>query len=194
MSTSSEHAFAVVESVEADGLRLKFDGEDTAGDKTYKCNTFFKFAAGDRVYCVKDSGTFVAICKIGAPAQSIDADTAKTAETAKTAGNAETAETAESVNEAKAAGRLTDSTDETYYMLVRKSTGPGVLEYARTYENEGAYWEKWFPMGAPADEAYYSAYATPNTDAIIRFRTDYNGNLQYQAPYRSATWYTLSKT
>ncbi len=67
----SEHAFAVVESVEKDGLRLKFDGEESAGEKHYKCNTFFIFRPGDRVYCAKDSGSYVAICKIGAPATEI---------------------------------------------------------------------------------------------------------------------------
>ena len=65
----SEHAFAVVESVETDGLRLKFDGEETAGEKHYKCNTSYVFHAGDRVYCAKVSGSYVAICKIGAPAK-----------------------------------------------------------------------------------------------------------------------------
>ena len=68
MIASNEHAFAVVESVEADGLRLKFDGEETAGEKRYKCNTFCVFKPGDRVYCVKNSGSYVAICGIGAPA------------------------------------------------------------------------------------------------------------------------------
>lgn len=67
MSTNAEHAFAVVQSVEADGLRLKFEGESEAGEKRYKCNTSEAFTAGDRVYCVKDSGTYVALCKIGNP-------------------------------------------------------------------------------------------------------------------------------
>ena len=180
MSTSSEHAFAVVESVEADGLRLKFDGEDAAGEKTYKCNTFFKFAAGDRVYCVKDSGTFVAICKIGAPAQSIDADTAE---------KAETAETAESVDEAKAAGRLTDSTDDTYYMLVRKSQSSGVLEYARSYDGQYFINQEWFPLGCPIDESV----TYPGSSAIVRFRSTSDGKLQFMLPYRDKySWHTVT--
>lgn len=65
---NAENVLAVVDSVGTAGLRLRLEGEETAGEKQYKCNTSVKFAAGDRVYCVRVSGTYVVICKIGSPA------------------------------------------------------------------------------------------------------------------------------
>ena len=59
--------FATVGSVYADGLSLIFDGTATESVKHYKCNTFFKFKTGDRVHILKDSGTYVVVCAIGAP-------------------------------------------------------------------------------------------------------------------------------
>ncbi len=183
MSTSMEHAFAVVESVETDGLRLKFDGEDTAGEKTYKCNTFFKFSAGDRVYCVKDSGTFVAICKIGAPAEEIVADKATTA--GSLAGGGESGE----VEIAKTARQLADNTDANYFILMRKSASTGILEYARTYEGQSTLYMSWFPLGCPIDESV----TYPGSTSIVRFRSTSDGKLQFLLPYRNSyTWYTVA--
>lgn len=172
MSTSSEHAFAVVESVEADGLRLKFDGEAAAGEKTYKCNTFFKFSVGDRVYCVKDSGTFVAICKIGAPATRIVADDANVSYVPR-AGKATRATYAE---------QLEDYMGGSGGFWVRFDTS-NVPYFRGPYSSSGE-----IPLLSVLD---YSA-DTYNANRYIIFRSDYNGKLQYQAPYRSATWYTLS--
>lgn len=172
MSASAEHAFAVVDAVEAEGLRLKFEGEDAAGEKLYKCNTFFKFSIGDRVYCVKDSGTFVAICKIGAPAQEIVAD------------KAETAETAESVGEAKIAAALQDEYSSEQVIKFKSRA----LDYQLMYANPrktSPYNEVWYPLGAPRDEAV----TYNNEDGIIRFRSTYDGGLEFCVPYRDKyTW------
>lgn len=188
MSASMEHAFAVVESVETDGLRLKFDGEDAAGEKLYKCNTFFKFAAGDRVYCVKDSGTFVAICKIGAPAAEIVADKATEAETAKTAESAGTAESVETAESADTAKMLLDYADDFYRVAFREATSYGILEYAHPYNGQtGSY--TWFPLGSPIDESV----TYPGSTAIVRFRSTSAGKLQFMIPYRNSyTWYTVA--
>ena len=74
----ADQHFATVAGVYSDGLTLTFDGASGPSSKRYKCNTFVKFAAGDRVFLMKDSGTYVVICKIGNPASSIVADAAKT--------------------------------------------------------------------------------------------------------------------
>lgn len=50
-----------------DGVSLIFPGAETESQKHYKCNQDSTFAAGDLVYIVKDSGTYLVICKIGNP-------------------------------------------------------------------------------------------------------------------------------
>lgn len=99
--------FATVAGVYSDGLTLKFDGAAAASSKRYKCNTFFKFAVGDRVFIMKDSGTYVVICKIGAPATSINVDYAASANTANSATTANTASSATSANSASSATNVT---------------------------------------------------------------------------------------
>ncbi len=101
--------FATIGGVFEDGVSLIFDGEETATEKHYKCNTFFKYQPGDRVYILKDSGTYVVICVIGAPAQSIAADTAGTATTAETAGTAENATNATNAANATNAENATNA-------------------------------------------------------------------------------------
>lgn len=58
-------AVATVAAVTANGLRVKFDGEDKASQKTYPCNVGAVFSAGDRVLMQKVSGMYVAICPVG---------------------------------------------------------------------------------------------------------------------------------
>lgn len=171
-----EHAFAVVESVEADGLRLKFDGEEQAGEKHYKCNTFFVFQPGDRVYCAKDSGSYVAICKIGEPTTEIKFD----AEYAENAGNAGSADQAEAVKNAGLSGRR---------FLVRKLSGSGVFQIRETYNGDTQLNPTWYPLNYPLDEGT----TTVSDTAIIKFRSTYDGTLEYCVPYRNAyTWYKLA--
>ena len=59
--------FATVGSVYDDGLSLIFDGQETATEKHYKCNTSVAFKAGDRVKIMQDSGTYVVEYVVGAP-------------------------------------------------------------------------------------------------------------------------------
>ena len=54
-----------------DGLSLIFDGQETASEKHYKCNTAVRFAAGDRVRILKDSGTYVVEYVVGSPGEDI---------------------------------------------------------------------------------------------------------------------------
>ena len=51
----------------ADGVSLIFPGPECASQKHYKCNQDSTFTAGDLVYVVKDSGTYIVICRIGNP-------------------------------------------------------------------------------------------------------------------------------
>lgn len=182
MANDNISVFAVVEAVHEDGLQLKIDGEDAAGEKHYKCNTFFKFSPGDRVYCVRDSGTLAVICKIGNPATSIAADTAATAESATNATNATNAAAAE-----KATG-WEDQSTKSYAVKVRWNSIKKYLEYTHPLLANST---TWLPLLAPLDEAvtYYDAAK------VVQFRSTSAGKLEYCVPYRSAsTWHTITST
>lgn len=62
-----EFNFATVGNIYTDGVTLIFDGQAAATSKHYKCNTSIKFAPGDRVKILKDSGTYVVEYVVGAP-------------------------------------------------------------------------------------------------------------------------------
>ena len=117
-------SFATVGTVYEDGIALIFNGAETESLKHYKCNTAVRFAAGQRVRIIEDSGTYVVEYPVGAPAQSIYADsaaraayaseagyaesagkaaTATKADTAASAGSADTAKSAETAETAKTA-------------------------------------------------------------------------------------------
>lgn len=166
MSASNEHAFAVVESVETDGLRLKFDGEETAGEKRYKCNTFYVFHPGDRVYCVRDSGSYVAICVIGAPAPKLDIDV----DNVETAKNAETAAALQSLS--------TPEQKIKFWM-----------------DRDGQLWSRGevYPSDTlrPVMAAFDSG-GISGAKRYILFRSTSDGGLEYQATSRSSTWKKLA--
>ena len=117
-------SFATVGTVYEDGIALIFNGAEAESLKHYKCNTAVRFAAGQRVRIIEDSGTYVVEYPVGAPAQSIYADsaaraayaseagyaesagkaaTATKADTAASAGSADTAKSAETAETAKTA-------------------------------------------------------------------------------------------
>lgn len=75
------HYFATVTSVSTGGIGLSIDG-DTSGTKKFTCNRDEHFASGDRVLVAKESGTYVAICRIGRPG----GPTAKTSEMTQAVG------------------------------------------------------------------------------------------------------------
>lgn len=64
-----ERNFATIGAVYADGVTLIFDGEETATQKHYRCNTSVFFEPGDRVRIFRDSGTYVVEYVVGPPAQ-----------------------------------------------------------------------------------------------------------------------------
>ena len=84
-------SFATVGTVYEDGIALIFNGAETESLKHYKCNTAVRFAASQRVRIIEDSGTYVVEYPVGAPAQSIYADSAARAAYASEAGYAESA-------------------------------------------------------------------------------------------------------
>lgn len=55
---------ATVAEVLPGGLRLQFDGEETAGNKICKANAAVEWAEGMRTVVLKLSGTYVAVCPI----------------------------------------------------------------------------------------------------------------------------------
>lgn len=62
--TTTVHQIAVVGSVTSSGITLIFPGQTTASAKKYPYNKSVTFSAGDKVYIVKVSGTYIVICKI----------------------------------------------------------------------------------------------------------------------------------
>lgn len=67
MTDNTVFALATVAGVHTDGLSLQMDGQAEATSKHYKCNTAAPFAAGDRVVCLRISGTWVVAFAFGAP-------------------------------------------------------------------------------------------------------------------------------
>lgn len=55
---------AVVETVEAGGVTLRFEGEAAARTKVYKRLASYTPTAGDRVYIVPVSGTYIVIGEV----------------------------------------------------------------------------------------------------------------------------------
>ena len=96
-------SFATVGTVYGDGIALIFNGAETESLKHYKCNAAVRFTAGQRVRIIEDSGTYVVEYPVGAPAQSIYADSADRAAYASEAGHAETAGKAETATKADTA-------------------------------------------------------------------------------------------
>ena len=64
-------ATATVTEVAANGLKLKFPGEETGGAKVYPCNAGCSFEVGDRVVVYPDSGTYIVMFPLGAPGSKI---------------------------------------------------------------------------------------------------------------------------
>lgn len=62
-----EFQFATVGAVYSDGISLIFDGESTATQKHYKCNTAVEFSAGQRVKILRTSGTWIVEYPVGNP-------------------------------------------------------------------------------------------------------------------------------
>lgn len=60
-------ALATVAAKYTDGLTLIFDGQSEASAKHYRCNQGVTFATGDRVVCLRVSGTWVVAFAFGAP-------------------------------------------------------------------------------------------------------------------------------
>lgn len=62
--SAKSFSFATVGAVYSDGISLIFPGETEASQKHYKYNKSATFKVNDRVYIVKDSGTYIVICPI----------------------------------------------------------------------------------------------------------------------------------
>lgn len=63
---AKEAFIGTVTSVSASGIGLSIDGDNT-GTKKYTCSRSERFSSGDRVLVVRESGTYVVVCRIGAP-------------------------------------------------------------------------------------------------------------------------------
>ena len=63
---AKEAFIGTVTSVSSTGIGLSIDGDNT-GTKKYTCSRSERFSSGDRVLVVRESGTYVVVCRIGAP-------------------------------------------------------------------------------------------------------------------------------
>lgn len=98
-----EFNFATVAEVHSDGISLFIGGETEPTKKHYKCNTFCKFEAGQKVYIQKAGEEYVVLFPVGNPSTELWVDAAKYADLATTAETAETAETAKTVRNSETA-------------------------------------------------------------------------------------------
>lgn len=57
--TARSYTIATVGSVYSDGITLIFPGTSTASSKRYNYNKSATFSSGDRVFLIKDSGTYI---------------------------------------------------------------------------------------------------------------------------------------
>ncbi len=62
-----EIVLATVTDVSANGLRIRLDGEEEAGEKYYKANAGQRYAVNDRVKVEKNSGTYIVEYVVGKP-------------------------------------------------------------------------------------------------------------------------------
>lgn len=62
-----EFRLATISTVTSTGITLQFDGSAEGTDKEYKCNTSIRFSPGDRVKIIKESGSYIVECIVGAP-------------------------------------------------------------------------------------------------------------------------------
>lgn len=62
-----EIVLATVTAVSANGLRIRLDGEEEAGEKYYKANAGQRYAVNDRVKVEKNSGTYIVEYVVGNP-------------------------------------------------------------------------------------------------------------------------------
>ncbi len=65
--TTSAFTLARIGARYDDGVSLIFPGSESESQKHYKCNRDVTFSANDLVYVVKDSGTYIVVCRIGNP-------------------------------------------------------------------------------------------------------------------------------
>lgn len=98
-----DQSFAVIGEIYDDGISLIFNGASQPSLKHYKCNASIPFQAGQRVRIIEDSGTYVVEYPIGAPAKTLNADSAVEAAYAANAGHAATATSAEMATTAETA-------------------------------------------------------------------------------------------
>lgn len=92
-----EFNFATVAEVHNDGISLLIGGETEPTKKHYKCNTFCKFEAGQKVYIQKAGEEYVVLFPVGNPSTELWVDAARHADLATTAETADLANTAETV-------------------------------------------------------------------------------------------------
>lgn len=60
-------SLATVGAKYTDGVSLIFPGQTAATAKHYRCNPDVTFAAGNRVLIARVSGSYVVLCRVGAP-------------------------------------------------------------------------------------------------------------------------------
>lgn len=65
--TTPQLSLATIGAKYTDGVSLVFPGQTEATAKHYRCNPDVAFAAGQRVLIARVSGSYVVVCRVGAP-------------------------------------------------------------------------------------------------------------------------------
>lgn len=130
-------SFATVGTVYEDGIALIFNGAETESLKHYKCNAAVRFAAGQRVRIIEDSGTYVVEYPVGAPAQSVYADNAGRAAYATEAGYATTAGKAATASKADIAASAGSADTAKSAETAKTAESAKTAEQAQNAESAG---------------------------------------------------------
>lgn len=174
--------FATVAGVYEDGIALLFDGEETAGEKHYRCNTSVVFTVGDRVKICADSGTYVVEYVVGPPAGGGGGG-----------GGGATIPPGGSAGQA-----LRKASEDDYdvdWQNVREvPTGGSSGDVLTSGVNNSLLWQtpRYVPSGGSAGQVLTFGSGGPQWSNSVELRV-FNGRLQFNAgTYQIKAWVTLA--
>lgn len=70
--TDTPYRLASITAIGSGGVSVRFEGEDTASDKTYTVVQSYRPTLGDRVVMLNISGTYIVLGSVGAPTTPVE--------------------------------------------------------------------------------------------------------------------------
>lgn len=194
--------FATIAGVYSDGVTLIFDGEEEPSQKRYLCNTYAKFAKGQRVRIIKDSGTYIVEYPIGPPITTFSADWATSATSADQLRTARKISlTGDATGSANFSGTadVSISTNVLQATTATKATTSDRLTTARTIALTGDAVGSGSFSGAAnlsiATKVGEVRDQSSSSGRSIQFRVTGAGVLQFKSSYYSSNnWYNMDGT